>query len=661
MKEKLFAFKGRMNRKNYIVLSLLPILIILISAIPVMMKIFSMGNEVYDIGDIIFIPTYFGLLLGIWVSLAINIKRLHDINFSGFFVILNFIPYVNIILWILLMIIKGSNSDNKYGINTDENDNKVFYKIVVGIILTSIISIIMIMPFFVKALVDTNLNTLKSELHNYGVNMIINSDDGLINNTKKIELTITNNEKFINNASELISNNIEIININDIINTLKTAKEINKYGIKIVVNLHSNNYLIHKPKAEIYLHNYYVLEMTQYEIDTLEYDTSKDKNAEKDFKDKLEIYHPNIKKGIKIFDITFYLDGSIQKINLDYDDDDLFYIKGLEFFNKNKNNIIFKIDSYKNKQIESDDLIIDYSKDDDYIKLDFSQNNFKDANSSIDSISIRNNIKVKDFIDVNSKIIIDSASYLSMKTTFEKLILEFNMSSIDKNKFDTLVKAYSRSDKKDYRDVLNYSIYNILNDGLNIEFKITLLNLINDKVNHNNNEISFNILLAKNKLNVENTFNELVNYINLESNINLSKNMIQTIDSLPSDAPLKILIDKYKKYLHMNENELILIKNRKLEINNQYVEDLLFKEEYSGWYSNKDKFSERYIYVFCEDGLFDSYAVFSIDSGKILDGNLRTKHSEKFVTEWIISNRKTLEEQWNSINDNYVPKMFILK
>ena len=111
----------------------------------------------------------------------------------------------------------------------------------------------------------------------------------------------------------------------------------------------------------------------------------------------------------------------------------------------------------------------------------------------------------------------------------------------------------------------------------------------------------------------------------------------------------------------MNENELILIKNRKLEINNQYVEDLLFKEEYSGWYSNKDKFSERYIYVFCEDGLFDSYAVFSIDSGKILDGNLRTKHSEKFVTEWIISNRKTLEEQWNSINDNYVPKMFILK
>jgi uncharacterized membrane protein YhaH (DUF805 family) len=660
MKEKMFAFKGRMNRKNYIILSFLPILIILISAIPIMIKIFSMGNEVYDIGDTIFIPTYFGLLLSIWISLAINVKRLHDVNMSGFFVILNFIPYINILLWIFLMIIKGSNGENKYGINTDINDNKVIYRILIGIIFTFIISIIMVMPFFVKALVDTHLNMVQKELHNYGVYMNIISDNGLINNRKKIEMTIINNEMFIENIEKLISNNIPIISSSSITNYLNIIKDMNKYDIKVRINFNSNNFLLNKPKAEVFIENYYSFFTSQADIHRLEAAKPTNKNAEKDFKDKLEIYHPNIKKGIKIFDISFYFNGAVEKVNLDFEDD-TFKINGLEFLNKNKKDINFKINSYKDKESTSDELIINYSKDNENIELEFSQNNFKDTNSFIENIKIKNNIKIKDFIDVNSKMIIDTASNTLMKISFEKVILEFRMSSIDRNKFDTFIKAYSRSDKKDYIDLLNYSIYNIINDGLNIKFNLVLLNTIQNKVTHKSNEISFNISLSKNKLNVENTFAEILKYIDFESEIILSKNTIQSMKSLSSDAPIKVFIDKYKNYLHLNGSEDIRLQNGKLEINGKDTGELSFKEEYKGYFFHKDRFDEKYISIICNDGLFENFAIFSIDSGKILYGNLRTKHSQEFVKEWIISNRDKLNKQWNLITNTYEPEMLILK
>lgn len=43
------------------------------------------------------------------------IRRLHDLNGSGFWVILVFVPLVNIVFFLWLLIKKGTEGDNDYG------------------------------------------------------------------------------------------------------------------------------------------------------------------------------------------------------------------------------------------------------------------------------------------------------------------------------------------------------------------------------------------------------------------------------------------------------------------------------------------------------------------------------------------------------------------
>ncbi|WP_251423573.1 DUF805 domain-containing protein [Veillonella agrestimuris] len=48
-------------------------------------------------------------------GLAITVRRLHDINKSGFYFLINFIPLIGPIWFIILMITKGDSSANNYG------------------------------------------------------------------------------------------------------------------------------------------------------------------------------------------------------------------------------------------------------------------------------------------------------------------------------------------------------------------------------------------------------------------------------------------------------------------------------------------------------------------------------------------------------------------
>ena len=43
------------------------------------------------------------------------IRRLHDIDLTGYFVLLNFIPFVNLGLLLYVLFKKGTEGDNAYG------------------------------------------------------------------------------------------------------------------------------------------------------------------------------------------------------------------------------------------------------------------------------------------------------------------------------------------------------------------------------------------------------------------------------------------------------------------------------------------------------------------------------------------------------------------
>ncbi len=105
--KKYATFKGRASRKEF----WMYILFICIFSICNAMIGFLVGaNEAQIITMFIiitFVPTF-----------AISIRRLHDINRSGIWMILNFIPFAGLYM-LCLFAQKGTDGDNRYGPSFD--------------------------------------------------------------------------------------------------------------------------------------------------------------------------------------------------------------------------------------------------------------------------------------------------------------------------------------------------------------------------------------------------------------------------------------------------------------------------------------------------------------------------------------------------------------
>lgn len=108
--DKLFTLKGRSSRREYICRVLFLVILIIINSY----TFDTYGNE-----DTLFSFLYVVILgnLGIVMFLQyfpLAVRRLHDINSSGWYVLLTFAPFGQlVILW--LMFKKGTSGTNKYG------------------------------------------------------------------------------------------------------------------------------------------------------------------------------------------------------------------------------------------------------------------------------------------------------------------------------------------------------------------------------------------------------------------------------------------------------------------------------------------------------------------------------------------------------------------
>ena len=64
------------------------------------------------------------LILFIIFKCAQEIKRLHDMNYSGWFILIGFIPLINIVYHIVLIFKEGTIGQNKYG---SDPKNRIVY------------------------------------------------------------------------------------------------------------------------------------------------------------------------------------------------------------------------------------------------------------------------------------------------------------------------------------------------------------------------------------------------------------------------------------------------------------------------------------------------------------------------------------------------------
>lgn len=103
--KKYMEFTGRSRRKEYWMFVLFNLII-------------AIGLGVIE--AILGIPGILSLLYGLAVLLpgiAVSIRRLHDTNRSGWWLLIGLIPFIGAIVLIYFMVIDGTPGDNQYGVN----------------------------------------------------------------------------------------------------------------------------------------------------------------------------------------------------------------------------------------------------------------------------------------------------------------------------------------------------------------------------------------------------------------------------------------------------------------------------------------------------------------------------------------------------------------
>ena len=105
----LFSTKGRILRSTYWLYSLAFLVIYIVTII--------IDSAIGLVDDNLGIGLLSGItsLVGIVTGLAVSIKRCHDRDRSGWFLLLGLIPLIN--LWVLIELgfMRGSFGDNRYG------------------------------------------------------------------------------------------------------------------------------------------------------------------------------------------------------------------------------------------------------------------------------------------------------------------------------------------------------------------------------------------------------------------------------------------------------------------------------------------------------------------------------------------------------------------
>lgn len=107
---KLFTFKGRSSRKEYII----KVILLAVSLITGTYTIDLLGNEATFFSITYMLVLCIVITIMFWQYFPLAIRRLHDMNSSGWYVLLTFAPFGQLlILW--LMFKKGTSTTNKYG------------------------------------------------------------------------------------------------------------------------------------------------------------------------------------------------------------------------------------------------------------------------------------------------------------------------------------------------------------------------------------------------------------------------------------------------------------------------------------------------------------------------------------------------------------------
>ena len=113
--KKYATFSGRARRKEYWMFVLFNIIFCIVAVILDNV----LGTAIEDVGyGAIYIIYSLVVLLP---SLAVSVRRLHDVGNSGWFLFISLIPLIGSIILLIKVCTDGNPGENKYGPNPKEN------------------------------------------------------------------------------------------------------------------------------------------------------------------------------------------------------------------------------------------------------------------------------------------------------------------------------------------------------------------------------------------------------------------------------------------------------------------------------------------------------------------------------------------------------------
>lgn len=112
----LFSLEGRISRSTYWLKFFLPYMVVYMVAVyldmqQIQAQIQANPDAVPSIG---MYSTIFSLLM-LYPSIAVGVKRCHDRNRTGWFLLISLIPLVNLWVMVELLFLKGTDGQNEYG------------------------------------------------------------------------------------------------------------------------------------------------------------------------------------------------------------------------------------------------------------------------------------------------------------------------------------------------------------------------------------------------------------------------------------------------------------------------------------------------------------------------------------------------------------------
>ena len=109
--KKYADFSGRARRMEYWMFSLISLLIMLGLVIVDAMLGFEVGEDEIGILSAIYV------LAVLIPSLAVSVRRLHDTDRSGWWVLIGIVPFIGDIVLLIFFVLDGTPGDNRFGPN----------------------------------------------------------------------------------------------------------------------------------------------------------------------------------------------------------------------------------------------------------------------------------------------------------------------------------------------------------------------------------------------------------------------------------------------------------------------------------------------------------------------------------------------------------------